>query len=103
MGGTKHIRTSYKNAGPLRLGAGRLCGLPADGLGCWRMVWPAVVDGWRLMLQAGGCLPFCVPEMQGGGAAAGGGGAVGGGHGGGVMVCRGWLGMAMIRRQFGGI
>ena len=35
-------------------------------LGCWRMVWPAVVDGWRLMLQAGGCWPFWVPEMQGG-------------------------------------
>ena len=35
-------------------------------LGCWRMVWPAVVDGWRLMLQAGGCLPFWGPEMQGG-------------------------------------
>ena len=29
MAGTKHIRTSYKNAGPLRLGAGRLCGLLA--------------------------------------------------------------------------
>ena len=35
-------------------------------LGCWRMVCPAVVDGWRLMLQAGGCWPFWVPEMQGG-------------------------------------
>ena len=35
-------------------------------LGCWRMVWPAVVDGWRLMLQAGGCWPFWVPERQGG-------------------------------------
>ena len=33
---------------------------------CWRMVWPAVVDGWRLMLQAGGCWPFWVPERQGG-------------------------------------
>ena len=44
-------------------------------LGCWRMVWAAVVDGWRLMLQAGGCWPFWVPEMQGGMAAAGGGGA----------------------------
>ena len=35
-------------------------------LGCWRMVWPAVVDGWRLMLQAGRCWPFWVPERQGG-------------------------------------
>ena len=43
-----------KNAGPPRLGAGRRCGLLADGLGgsCYRMV--------------GGCLPFWVPEMQGG-------------------------------------
>ena len=38
-------------------------------LGCWRMVWPAVVDGWRLMLQAGGCWPFWGPERQGGRAA----------------------------------
>ena len=58
-------------------------------LGCWRMVWPAVVDGWRLMLQAGGCWPFWAPERKGG-RAAGVGGAVGGGQGGGVMVCRGW-------------
>ena len=91
-------------------------------LGCWRMVWPAVVDGWRLMLQAGGCWAFWVPERQGGRAAAGGGGAVGGFQGGGAMVCRwwpsgwpawrllvvcrGWLGggdPAVIRRQFGGI
>ena len=34
-------------------------------LGCWRMVWPAVVDGWRLMLHAGGFWPFWVPERQG--------------------------------------
>ena len=61
-------------------------------LGCWLMVWPAVVDGWRLMLQTGGCWPFWVSEMQGGRAAAGGGGAVGGAQGGGEMVCRGWLG-----------
>ena len=61
-------------------------------LGCWRMVWPAVVDGWRLMLQAGGCWPFWVPERQGGRAAAGGGGAVGGFQVSGVMVFRGWLG-----------
>ena len=40
-----------KNAGPLRLWAGRLCGLLADGLvgGC---------------LAAGGCLPFWGPERQ---------------------------------------
>ena len=70
-------------------------------LGCWRMVWPAVVDGWRLMLQAGGCWPFWAPERQGGRAAAGAGGAVGGCQGGGVMVCRWWLGggdPAAIRR-----
>ena len=54
-------------------------------LGCWRMVWPAVVDGWRLMLQAGGCWPFWAPEMQGGRAAAGGGGAVCGGLPGGLL------------------
>ena len=41
-----------KNAGPLLLGAGRL-------LGCWRMVWVALV-------AAGGCLPFWGPERQGG-------------------------------------
>ena len=61
-------------------------------LGCWRMVWPAVVDGWRLMLQAGDCWPFWVPERQGGRAAAGAGGAVGGSQGAGAMVCRWWLG-----------
>ena len=60
-------------------------------LGCWRMVWPAVVDGWRLMLQTGGCWAFWGPERQGGRAAAGGGGAVGGFQVSGVMVCRGWL------------
>ena len=69
---------------PPRLGAGRL-------LVCWRMVWPAVVDGWRLMLQAGGCWPFWAPERQGGRAAAGGGAGCGC-QGGGVMVCRWWLG-----------
>ena len=68
-------------------------------LGCWRMVWPAVVDGWRLMLQAGGCLPFWVPEMQGGRAAAGVCGAAGGVQGAGAMVCRGWLGRTMVRRR----
>ena len=79
-----------KNAGPLRLGAGRLCGLLADG--------PGGVGA------AGSCLPFWAPEMQGGrGRAAGVGGAGGGGQGSGVMVFRGWLGLAMIRRQFGGI
>ena len=61
-------------------------------LGCWRMVWPAVVDGWRLMLQAGGCWPFWAPERQGGRAAAGGGGAGCGCQVSGVMVCRWWLG-----------
>ena len=60
-------------------------------LGCWRMVWPAVVDGWRLMLQAGGCWPFWVPERQGGRETPpGGGGAVGGVQCGGARVCRGW-------------
>ena len=42
-----------------------------------------------------------VPERQGGRAAAGAGGAVGCVQGGGVMVCRGWMGRAMVRRQFG--
>ena len=38
MAGTKHIRPDDKNAGPLRLGAGRRCGLLADGLGGWRLL-----------------------------------------------------------------
>ena len=54
---TKHIRTSYKNAGPPRLGAGRL--LAFLGAGDARRKRPAA----------------------------------------GVMVCRGWLGRAMIRRR----
>ena len=64
---------------PLRLGAGRLCGLLAD----------AGLSGCR--------------RCKEGGPAAGVGGAGGGGQGSGVMVCRGWPGRAMVRRQFGGI
>ena len=42
----KEIRSVYKNAGPLRLGAGRRCGLLADGLG-------GVCGGWRLIAFLG--------------------------------------------------
>ena len=80
----KRVKTGVKTPINRRPGWG-----PGGSVVCWRMVWPAVVDGWRLMLQAGGCLPFWAPERQGGRAAAGG-GAVGGIQGGGAMVCRGW-------------
>ena len=61
MGGTKHIRTSYKNAGPPRLCAGRLCGLPAaaellaDGLGGWsgRRMADAGLSGCRRGKEGG--------------------------------------------------
>ena len=59
---------------PLRLVAGRLCGLPADVLG-------GVGGGWRLLAFLG------AGEARREGRAAG------------VMVCRGWLGLAMIRRR----
>ena len=75
----KEIRPDDKNAGPLRLGAGRLCGLlvmlllPADDLG-------------------GGCAGRLIPFLGAGDArrdwpAAG------------VMVCRRCRGLAMIRRR----
>ena len=102
MAYTKHIRPGYKKRVKTGVKTGvktpinRRPGWVPGGsvvcwrlLGCWRMVWP-VVDGWRLLLQAGGCLPFWGPEMQGGRAAAGVGGAVGGVQGGGAMVCRRW-------------
>ena len=73
MAGTKHIRSVYKNAGPLRLWAGRLLAFLGAG------------------------------DARREGRAAGVGGAVGGGQGAGAMVCRGWMGLAMFRRRFGGI
>ena len=76
-----------KNAGPLRLWAGRLCGLLADGLG-------GVVGGWRMIAFLGS------RRGKEGGPAAGVGGAVGGVQGSGAMGCRGWMGRAIIRRQF---
>ena len=69
MAGTKHIRSGDKNAGPLRLWAGRLLAF----------------------LGAGDAMTK--------GPAAGVGGAVGGVQGSGEMVCRGWMGRAMIRRR----
>ena len=57
-----------KNAGPLRLGAGRRCGLLADGLG-------GVGGGWRLLAFLG------AGDARREGRAAGVGGAVGGGQG----------------------
>ena len=84
---TKEIRSGYKKRVKtgVKTPINRRSGWGPGGsvvcwrmLSCWRMVWPAVVDGWRLMLQAGGCWPFWVPERQGGRAAAGVGGAVGG-------------------------
>ena len=65
---TKEIRSDDKNAGPLRLWAGRL--LAFLGAGETRRK-----------------------------RAAGVGGAVGGVQGSGAMVCRGWLGRAMVRRR----
>ena len=69
---------------PLRLVAGRLL---ADGLGgavvCWRLL---------LLSEAGRLLAFL-----------GAGDARREGRAARVMVCRGWLGRAMVRRQFGGI
>ena len=58
--------------------------VPGGAVVCWRMV-------WAVLVADGGCLPFWGPDRQGGRAAAG------------VMVCRGWMGRAMIRRQFGDI
>ena len=52
--------------------------------------------------RAADCLSGC-RRCKEGGPAAGVGGAVCGVQGSGVMVCRGWLGRAMIGRQFGGI
>ena len=72
-GDKKRVKTGVKT--PINRRPGWV---PGGSVVCWRMVWPAVVDGWRIMLQAGGCLPFWGPEMQGGKAAAG------------VMVCRWW-------------
>ena len=60
--------------------------VPGGSVVCWRLL---------AFLGAG--------DARREGRAAGVGGAVGGGHGAGVMACRGWLGRAMIRRQFGGI
>ena len=72
-GDKKRVKTGVKT--PINRRPGWV---PGGSVVCWRMVWPAVVDGWRLMLQAGRCWPFWVPERQGGRAAAGVGGAVGG-------------------------
>ena len=73
MGGTKRIRSGDKKRGAA----------PAVG-------------------RAAACLSWCRRGKEGW-PAAGVGGAVDVGQGGGVMVCLGWLGMAMIRRQSGGI
>ena len=88
------------------------------------MVWPAVVDGWMLMLQAGGFWPFWVPERQGGretppgvvvlsvasraaGRWSAGGGLLGGLLGGFWLSagdgCGGQCSGGDLRRQFGGI
>ena len=87
MAGTKHIRSGDKK----RVKTGVLTPInrrsgwgPGGSVVCWRMV-------WAVLVAAGGCLPFLVPERQGGRAAAG------------VMAWRGWMGRAMVRRQFGGI
>ena len=76
---TKEIRPDDKKRG-------------AAPAGCRAALWPSGV-----------CLPFWGPEMQGGRAAAGVCGAAGGVQGAGVMAWRGWMGRAMIRRQFGDI
>ena len=60
-GDKKRVKTGVKT--PINRRPGWV---PGGSVVCWRMVWPAVVDGWRLMLQAGGRLAFCVPERQGG-------------------------------------
>ena len=71
--------------------------LLADGLGgavvCWRLL---------LLSEAGRLLAFLgAGDAMTKGPAAVVGGAVGGVQGSGEMVCRGWMGRAMIRRQFG--
>lgn len=68
----KEIRPGDKNVGPLRLGAGRRCGLLADGLG----------GGCRMLAFLG------AGEARRKRDAAG------------VMGCRGWMGRAMVRRRF---
>ena len=60
-GDKKRVKTGVKTPINRRPGWG-----PGGSVGCWRMVWAAVVDGWRLMLQAGRCWPFWAPERQGG-------------------------------------
>lgn len=96
-------RCQDTNQPPLRLVAGRLCGLLAaagllaDGLaggGGWLEAYAA---GWRMLSFLG------AGEARRKRDAAGVGGAVGGFQGGGAMVCRGWLGGGDLRRQFGGI
>ena len=77
---TKHIRTSYKNAGPLRLGAGRRCGLLAAA---------SAVGGW-----AAACLSGCRRGNDGEGLRRGD-GLPG-------MAGRRWSG-GDLRRQFVGI
>ena len=72
--------------------AGRLL---ADGLGgavvCWRLL---------LLSEAGRLLAFLgAEEARREGRAAVVGGAVGGGQSAGLMVCRGWMGRAMVRRR----
>ena len=71
----KEIRPDDKTAGPLRLGAGRLCDLLADGLG-------GVGGGWRVLAFLG------AGDARRDGRAAGVGGAAGGVQGAGAMVCR---------------
>ena len=83
-----------KNAGPLRLGAGRRCGLLADGLGgfCCRLAAACLSEGRR---------------GKEGGPAAGVGGAVYVGQGPGRWSAGdGWGGQCSggdLLRQFGGI
>ena len=86
MAGTKHIRpddkkrvkTGVKTPINRRSGWG-----PGGAVVCWRLL---------LLSEAGRLLAFL-----------GAGDARMEGRAAGVMVCRGWMGRAMIRRQFGGI
>ena len=90
MKASKEIRPDDKKRGAAPAG-GRAALWSAGGWPgrCW----------WRM---AASCLSGGRRGKEGG-PAAGVGGAVGGGQGAGAMVCRGWMGRAMIRRQFGGI
>ena len=76
-GDKKRVKTGVKTPINRRSGWG-----PGGSVVCWRM----------LAFLGGG-------DARRKNRAAGVGGAGGGGQGGGAMVCRGWMGRAMVRRR----